>query len=66
MQEIERRTVDADEGFPVRTLCHGCTREIVLRFNGGELDRRECCGFVYTLEHGPIDFVVRTHTWEDG
>lgn len=41
------------------TQCIVCGKELNLWYNGGELDQSECCGHVYELEHGPLDFVVR-------
>lgn len=55
-EEIERREVIYERW--VDTTCLGCGREITLFFNGGELDSKECCGFLYTLEHTRVDFVV--------
>ena len=42
------------------TPCRGCSKEITLYFNGGELDEKTCCGFVYELQHVQIDFVIST------
>lgn len=38
--------------------CLKCGKKITLYFNGGELDGRECCGFVYETEHVQIDLVI--------
>jgi hypothetical protein len=54
--EVERVADIAHEAMGV--ACRGCGRRIVLRFNGGELDARECCGYRYSTEHVRIDFVV--------
>jgi len=27
--------------------CRGCDKVVTLYFNGGELDRTECCGYEY-------------------
>lgn len=54
-REVERREV---KDFPVVLECRGCGKRIKLWFNGGELDRRSCCGYVYELEHVRIDLVV--------
>ena len=49
------RLADFDSGD---VTCRGCGREIHLFFNGGELDRKECCGYVYRTEHFRIDLVI--------
>lgn len=57
--EHEREMRTADVGHETHcSKCYGCGRDIVLWFNGGELDSRECCGYSYSLEHVRIDFVV--------
>lgn len=38
--------------------CLGCGKKIFLWFNGGELDRRDCCGYRYETEHKQIDLVI--------
>ncbi len=52
----------SDEVIPIEgahTLnCRNCGKNITLWFNGGELDREECCGFIYSLEHGEIHLVI--------
>lgn len=56
--EIERKTV-TNQDFPLEVTCPNCEREIVLYFNGGELDYNVCCGLRYELEHTRIDFIVK-------
>lgn len=54
MKEIKRV-----EGFESGdTECIRCGRRLHLHFNGGELDREECCGLVYATESVRIDLVV--------
>ena len=36
---------------PVRVTCEKCGRVMTLWFNGGELDRRVCCGLRYELTY---------------
>jgi hypothetical protein len=42
--------------------CRGCGKTIHLFFNGGELDARRCCGYVYETEHVQIDLVISQET----
>jgi hypothetical protein len=41
------------------TNCLSCGKELVLKYNGGELDRAFHCNFVYDLVSRGTDFVVR-------
>jgi hypothetical protein len=50
-----KQITEAD--FPVRILCK-CFREITLYFNGGELDRAECCGFKYEVRATGYELVI--------
>ena len=56
MKEISREIVF---DMPITKNCLKCGKEIVLYFNGGELDDTECCGLYYNLQHGEIYFVVQ-------
>lgn len=38
--------------------CLGCGKLIHLFFNGGELDRQDCCGFIYKTEDVQVDLVI--------
>lgn len=38
--------------------CLNCGKELILEYNGGELDSRECCGYTYSAEHRQVDIVV--------
>lgn len=40
------------------TKCVKCGGDIVLWFNGGELDTKECCGHKYSTEHQRIDLCI--------
>lgn len=54
MTEIERV-----EGFESGTIrCRRCSQPVTLYFNGGELDRRECCGLRYEQVITSIDLVI--------
>lgn len=59
-ERIERDRVLVTESLlPLHMECWGkCHRTIVLKFNGGELDRAECCGYRYTLQSTGIDLVI--------
>lgn len=57
MREIERFTNRFLHGFESLN-CLGCGKEIILEFNGGELDSSECCGYKYSGEHRQMDIVV--------
>lgn len=39
--------------------CKGCGRTIRLFFNGGELDRKQCCGYEYETEATGYRLVIR-------
>lgn len=55
MKEIRRTTCEEqDPTFP----CIRCGKELHLYFNGGELDRVQCCGLSYFTEHTGLDLVV--------
>ena len=54
MRELIRKT-HWEEGDPE---CLRCCEPVPLYFNGGELDRKECCGLIYQTEHVQIDLVV--------
>lgn len=43
------------ESYP----CLGCGHPVTLYFNGGECDRRRCCGYEYETFVSRIDLVVR-------
>lgn len=59
MEEVERiKDVElTHNGYDV--ACRVCGRKIELWYNGGELDWQLCCGFVYSIEIGRIDYVVK-------
>ncbi|MCJ2530773.1 MAG: hypothetical protein LN413_00430 [Candidatus Thermoplasmatota archaeon] len=38
--------------------CLRCGRTFHLYFNGGELDREDCCGLTYETMHQQIDLVI--------
>ena len=59
-REVFRRAADdeLDKSFAVSTSCRVCAKPIDLHFNGGELDQRECCGFVHRLESRGADYVI--------
>jgi hypothetical protein len=54
----ERDVPIPGSGFPYHARCHSCGREVMLHYNGGELDVAECCGRRYELDAPQIDFVV--------
>ena len=38
--------------------CIACGKELILYFNGGELDCKTCCGYKYEAVHGRIDLEI--------
>lgn len=58
MEELESREVFTEDPTVERLPCRGCGKVIELWFNGGELDTKACCGYVYSLSHGPIYLTV--------
>lgn len=54
MEEV-RRLKDFHSGD---VECVKCKREITLFWNGGELDRTDCCGYSYRTEHQGVDLVI--------
>lgn len=54
MSEI-KRIADFESGD---IDCILCGKTLRLYFNGGELDRKECCGLVYQTEYARIDLVI--------
>lgn len=58
--EVERsdvtETIERDNAYVAQ--CRGCGRDIVLWFNGGELDSAVCCNLYYLLESPHIECVV--------
>lgn len=62
MNEVYRMDVTdnlLNEGPTVKVDCDKCGKVLVLFFNGGELDMKDCCGITYELEHSKIDLVVK-------
>ena len=60
MEEIERQEnvlINAAH-ICLGYTCKGCGKTIRLFFNGGKLDEKHCCGYIYRLEHKQVDFVV--------
>ena len=57
MREILRREAFQDGSTAEHVTCQKCGKIITLWFNGGELDRQECCGMTYRLE-SPIVYLV--------
>ena len=59
MSEPEWFMEDVDT--PVEFACPCCRKALHLWFNGGELDRVECCGMIYELTYGdaPLHVVRR-------
>lgn len=53
-----KRIENVEVSYTYETYCTVCSKPITLWWNGGELDSERCCGHVYRLEHGPVDFVV--------
>lgn len=45
--------------LPVVLPCRGCGKQVQLSFNGGELDMKSCCGFVYELTYRGAPLWVR-------
>ena len=61
MTELHREDVTHHTGSPrFYTSCIVCGERVTLRFNGGELDSRSCCGMRYSLEAPRIDFVIHS------
>lgn len=58
MEELDRVEDVLLDAYAYETTCLGCGEGIVLRYNGGELDRKVCCGREYVLEAPRIDFVT--------
>lgn len=54
---IKRRADTVD--ITVHCFQPNCGKSRVLKFNGGDGDRWECCGYVHTLEIGLMNYVVR-------
>lgn len=50
-RELHREEWKRNGDVAFGVSCRVCGREMALWFNGGELDRRECCGLEYRLEH---------------
>ena len=53
-REIQRIEDFEDGDF----ACLKCGKKLHLYFNGGELDRRECCGMFYQTEYLRVDLVI--------
>lgn len=61
LASVSETTIEVQrvEGFDSGTIaCLRCGKRIDLFFNGGELDRKACCGLVYRTEHVRIDLVI--------
>ncbi len=57
MTDIERleRHTHFREG---EVRCIKCGKTFWLFFNGGELDSKRCCGYLYRLEHMQVDLAI--------
>jgi len=44
---MSQRTEISEEDFPVEVTCPVCGKSFRLWFNGGEMDRKECHGWVW-------------------
>ncbi len=62
MKELSRTEVPVGAW---KCACLRCGKEIVLFFNGGELDRRECCGLIYNTEIAKMELVITDPKGED-
>lgn len=56
--EVFRHTFVGNTDYRMRCL-GPCDREFVLKYNGGELDRHECCGYVYQFDCVQLDVCAR-------
>lgn len=59
ISDILREEVFMDDKTHINVECLICKNVLTLYFNGGELDRQDCCGRVYELQHARIDYVIR-------
>lgn len=57
MLDVLRRPFDAEH--QQATPCLQCGKPVVLKFNGGELDRNVCCGLTYSTEAVGYRLVVQ-------
>lgn len=58
MKEIHREHLGANCPAEVPLACPRCGATVMLKFNGGELDQREHCDFVFRLDAIAYDAVV--------
>ena len=58
MEEV-KRIEDWSDG---EVTCLGCGKQVRLWFNGGELDRQDCCGYRYETRHEKINLVISKKT----
>lgn len=52
---VSRKLVETDASLNV--TCLGCGTALTLWYNGGELDIKECCGYLYYLD-APVTLLV--------
>jgi len=61
MATTEISRTDITQGFDTayEFECLGCGVKLTLWYNGGELDQKRHCGYIYDLESPVTEFVVR-------
>lgn len=57
MSKVSRLPV-FDFYAPIHVTCPKCGKHHTLYFNGGELDKVECCGIVWCTEIKAVDLVM--------
>lgn len=58
----KKEVTNVSEVFAERSVlrlhCKDCGRELMLWYNGGELDSKDCCGWHYELQSPIINLII--------